>query len=222
LTRNFAIIPVKGLLDSKGRLSRSLSSGDKQRLIIAMLKDVLTSVQESQLFSQIIVVSPDRNVGVEVNQQNAVFLHQEGPGLNAGIKQSTLVAMSEKASSVAVLLADIPLVEPRDLKELYSVGNSAHKVVLSPSLKGGTNVMVRTPPDIIVPAYGRWSFSTHLRSAQKTEVSVYSVSNHRLSFDVDTAEDLTTLTRRDPHQRTLTARVVQEITSPRVLARTAK
>jgi 2-phospho-L-lactate guanylyltransferase len=130
--------------------------------------------------------------------------------------------MREKASSVAVLLADIPMIEPRDLKELYSVGGTAQKVVLTPSLKGGTNVMVREPPNIIAPAYGRWSFSTHLRAAQKTEVAVYSVSNQRLSFDVDTPEDLIAVERKDPHQRTHTARSLQEITALNVLVRTSK
>ena len=222
MTRNFAIIPVKGLLDSKSRLSRSLGADDKKRLIIAMLKDVLTSVDESELFSKVIVVSPDRNVEAEVNLQGKIFLHQEGPGLNAGIRQSTLLAMTDRTSSVAVLLADIPLVEPRDLRELYSAGSHNQRVVLSPSLKGGTNVMVRAPPDIIAPAYGRWSFSTHLRAAQKIGVPVYSVSNQRMSLDIDTPEDLTAVVRRDPRQRTHTSRVLQEMTVVHVVARDSK
>ncbi len=222
MTKDFAIIPVKGLLESKSRLSRSLSPYDKKRLILAMLNDVMTAVKESELFSRIVVVSPDRNVEGEANLQDGVFLHQEGPGLNAAIRQSTLLATRERASSVAVLLADIPLIEPRDLKEVYSVGNTAQRVVLSPSLKGGTNVMVREPPDIIATAYGRWSFSTHLRAAQKTGLAVYSVSNQRLSFDVDTLEDLIAVARKDPRERTHTARFLQEITALHVLARTPK
>jgi len=222
LTRDFAIIPVKGLLESKSRLSRSLGSREKKKLILAMLKDVLTSVEESELFSRVLVVSPDQNVKAEANLPDGSFLHQEGQGLNAGVRQSTLFATREKASSVAVLLADIPLVEERDLKELYSVGDIVPRVVLSPSLKGGTNVMVREPPGIIAPAYGRWSYSTHLRVAQKTGLTVYSVSNPRLSFDIDTPEDLITMRRRDPHGKTHTARCLEEMTPPHLLARISK
>jgi 2-phospho-L-lactate guanylyltransferase len=222
LTKDFAIIPVKGLVESKSRLVRSLSPQDKKKLIIALLEDVLTAVKESQLFSRVLVVSPDPNVEKEANLPHGTFLLQEGQGLNAGIRQSTLFAMREKASSVAVLLADIPMIEPRDLNELYSVGGTSQKVVLSPSLKGGTNVMVRVPPNIIAPTYGRWSFSTHLRAAQKAGFAVYSVSNPRLSFDVDTLEDLIAVARKDPHGKTRTARCLQEMTLLHVLARSSK
>jgi 2-phospho-L-lactate guanylyltransferase len=210
------------LIESKSRLSRSLGQSDKKKLILAMLTDVLTAVEESELFSRVLIVSPDRNVEGEANLLNAAFLHQEGSGLNAGIRQSTLLAMHEKASSVTVLLADIPLVEPRDLKELYSVGTAAQMVVLSPSLKGGTNVMVREPPDIIAPAYGRWSFSTHLREAQKAGIAVYSFSNPRLSFDIDTPEDLVLVRRKDPQGKTHTARCVQEILTLPVVAQDSR
>ncbi len=222
MTKDFAVIPVKGLVESKSRLVRSLSPQDKKKLVIALLEDVLTAVKESQLFSRVLVVSPDPNVEKEANLPQGTFLHQEGQGLNAGIRQSTLFAMREKASSVAVLLADIPMLEARDLKELYSVGGTAEKVVLAPSLKGGTNVMVREPPNIIAPAYGRWSFSTHLRAAQKTGFAVYSISNPRLSFDVDTLEDLIAIARKDPHGKTHTARCLQEMTLLHVLAQSSK
>jgi 2-phospho-L-lactate guanylyltransferase len=219
LTKDFAVIPVKGLLDSKSRLSRALDPQSKKKLIIALLKDVLTAVEDSGLFNRVLVVSPDLDVEKEAKLPEGTFLHQEGQGLNAGVRQSTLFAMRERASSVAVLLADMPLVEKRDLKELYSTGDTAPRVVLSPSLKGGTNVMVREPPNIIAPAYGRWSFSTHLRAAQKAGLSVYSVSNPRLSFDVDTPEDCITMKRRDPHGKTQTARCLQEMLPLHVIAR---
>ena len=222
MTGNFAIIPVKGLVESKSRLARAVGPEDKKKLILALLEDVLAAVKESKVFSRVLVVSPDPSVEKEANLPNGTFLHQEGQGLNAGVRQSTLLAIREKASSVAVLLADIPMVEPRDLKELYSVGGDSVKVVLAPSLKGGTNVMLREPPNVITPAYGRWSFSTHLRAAQKTGLAVYSVSNPRLSFDVDTLEDLIAVARKDPHGKTRTARCLQEMTLLHVLARSSK
>jgi len=213
------VIPVKGLLESKSRLAGSLEPHDKKKLVLAMLDDVLGAVEGSELFSRVIVVSPDRNVEAEAHLGSGMFLHQNSPGLNAGIRQSTLIATREKASSVAVLLADIPLIEARDLKEIYSVGGAAKRIVLSPSLKGGTNIMVRDPPDVIAPAYGRWSFSNHLRAAQQLGVAAYAVSNQRLSFDLDTQQDLIAISRKEPHERTHTAKLIQQMRMPRIEAR---
>jgi 2-phospho-L-lactate/phosphoenolpyruvate guanylyltransferase len=222
MTNNIAVIPVKGLLDSKSRLNRALAPQDKKKLILAMLKDVLRSAWDSEIFDHVMVVSPDRNVEREGNLEQGVFLHQEGLGLNSGIRQATHLAMKAKSSSVAVLLADIPLMQPKDLKDLYSVGSAGERVVLSPSMKGGTNVMIRDPPNLIPPGYGRWSFSNHLRAAQKLGVAVYSISNQTLSFDIDTPEDLMLVAGRDPHTRTHTSRVLREISAVRVAARISK
>jgi len=219
MTRNFAIIPVKGLLDSKSRLSSILGPVDKKQLILAMLKDVLATVEKSEIFNRVLVVSLDRNVEREGKLREGVFLHQELPGLNAGIRQSTLFAMKEDASSATVLLGDIPLVEPRDLKEVCSMGDTVPRVVLSPSQKGGTNVMLRHPPYVISSSYGRWSFSNHLRSAQRTGVAAYAVSNPRLSFDVDTPDDLVVLRSRDPKARTNAVRCLQEMNPIRAIQR---
>lgn len=222
MTNNIAVIPVKGVLDSKSRLNRALAPADKKKLILAMLKDVLISVTESETFERVMVVSPDRAVEKEASLGQGIFVHQEGSGLNSGIRQSTILAVREKASSVAVVLADIPLAQPRDLKELYSVGNGGERVVLSPSLKGGTNIMIREPPDLIPSAYGRWSFSNHLRAAQKTGVPVYSVSNPRLSFDIDSPEDLEKVAKWDLRARTHTSRVLRDISTIRLVARASK
>ncbi len=222
MTRDYAIIPVKGLLESKSRLSQALAQNDKKKLILAMLTDVLTAVSDSDLFAKVLVVSPDRNVGTEADLSDASFVHQESHGLNAGIKQATHLAKLEKASSVTVLLADIPLIEPRNLKELLVEGTSPEKVILAPSLKGGTNVMIREPPEIIATAYGRWSYSNHLRAAQKAGVAVYSISNSRLSFDVDTPDDLKALLKKDPQGSTLSAKCLREIPPLQPLARTMR
>lgn len=222
MTNNIAVIPVKGVLDSKSRLNRALAPADKKKLILAMLKDVLISVTESETFERVMVVSPDRAVEKEASLGQGIFVHQEGSGLNSGIRQSTILAVREKASSVAVVLADIPLAQPRDLKELYSVGNGGERVVLSPSLKGGTNIMIREPPDLIPSAYGRWSFSNHLRAAQKTGVPVYAVSNPRLSFDIDSPEDLEKVAKWDLRARTHTSRVLRDISTIRLVARASK
>jgi len=210
LTKNWAVVPVKGLTESKRRLSTYL--GDKKKLLVeGLLQDVLSSMLQSEVFDQVYLISQDENVASNARVKRVNFLSQSGHGLNRAIEQANKLAVREKVDSLTVVLADIPLVEPRDFEEFFRIGNGIHKAVLVPSLKNGTNVMLTRPPGIIRPSYGRWSYSKHLRQAQMLKLTTYSFSNSRISFDVDTVADLTELTRRDPGKRTLSSKAIERI-----------
>src|SRR5207245_7211006 len=148
------------------------------------------------------------NVGSRFRAQEVSFLKQIGLCHNAVIEQENRLATQNHARSLTTVLADIPLVDPGDFKELLSIGPSVRKVVMAPSLKGGTNVMLTSPPGAISPSYGRWSYSKHLRLAQVKGVDAYSISNSRVSFDIDTMSDLMELRRLDPESKTASARAV--------------
>jgi 2-phospho-L-lactate guanylyltransferase len=213
MTENWAVIPVRGFTESKTRLSGSLH-GDKRRIFVeALLEDVLSSVIRSRVYGKIIVISADENVGRRVRSQGVSFVKQTSVGLNRAIDQTNRLALEGHAPSVTTILADIPLVEPRDFKELSELGAPIQRVAMAPSLKGGTNVMLTSPPGAILPSYGRWSYSKHLRQTLANGVSAYSMSNPRVSFDIDTTLDLVELRRRDPEGKTASGRVIGELGS---------
>jgi 2-phospho-L-lactate guanylyltransferase len=166
------------------------------------------------------VISPDENVGSRMRFQEVSFLKQAGVGLNRAIEQANRLAMQKHARSITTILADIPLVEPRDFKELLSISAAVPRVVMAPSLKGGTNMMLTSPPGAISPSYGRWSYSKHLRLAQMNGVNAYSISNSRVSFDIDTASDLMELGRLDPEGKTASARATSMMKPVMNVART--
>jgi 2-phospho-L-lactate/phosphoenolpyruvate guanylyltransferase len=207
---HWAVIPVKGLTDSKTRLSNYL--GDKKKLFVeALLYDVLNSASRSKVFDRLIVVSPDPKVAEVAREKSSTFLGQTGFGLNRAIEQANKLAQQERVSSLTTILADIPLAEPHDFRELFTLGNGGAKAVTVPSLKGGTNVMMTRPPGVVRPSYGRWSYSKHLRQAQIAGIDTYSISNPRISFDIDTIDDLIELRRRDPPGRTVSARIIHNM-----------
>ncbi len=208
--KEVAVVPVKSLAEAKKRLASHLSSEERRSLVIAMLNDVLHSLNRANLFGQVIVVSPDSTVEHEAEKSHSRFVRQSGAGLNAAVLQVTKMIVEEGASALSCVLADIPLVEPSDFEELHQISRGKPRVVLSPSLKGGTNFLMRTPPEAIASAYGRWSYAKHLRAAQEKGVLVYSVSNARLSLDIDTVDDLRTLRQRDPAGRTSAGRLVKQ------------
>ncbi len=209
--KDLAVVPVKGLADAKKRLSGVLSAYERKRLVLGMLEDVLHALRRSNVFEEIIVISPDESLQREAAANHVTFVRQNGSGLNAAVRQATTQARHMSVSSLTTVLADLPLVESRDFEELAGLAGQKPRVVLSPSLKGGTNVMTRAPPDIIGHFYGRWSYGKHLRIAQEKGIPVYSVSNSRLSFDLDTVADLRALRHVDHSGRTHAGRVVSEM-----------
>jgi 2-phospho-L-lactate guanylyltransferase len=210
MTDNWAVIPVRGLTESKTRFSGTLQ-GDKRRIFVeALLEDVLSSVIRSRVYETIIVISSDENVRTRVKSKGVSFVKQTSVGLNRAIEQTNRLALQGHARTVTNILGDIPLVDPKDFKEMSSLGTDSKRVVMAPSLKGGTNVMLTSPPGVVSPSYGRWSYSKHLRQAQVRGVDAYSMSNSRVSFDIDTTSDLIELRRRDPKGKTASGRVISE------------
>jgi len=209
MTDNWAVVPVKGLTESKTRLSTYLQ-GDRRRILVeALLDDVLSSIIRSKSYRTIMVVSPDENVGSRIRSQDVSFLKQTGTGLNRAVEQANRLATLGHARSLTTVLADIPLVEPADFKEFVGLGSPGRRVVMAPSKKGGTNLMLTSPPGVISPSYGRWSYSKHLRQAQAEGLTAYSVSNGRISFDIDTMSDLVELRRLDPEAKTASGRAAE-------------
>jgi 2-phospho-L-lactate guanylyltransferase len=209
LTDNWAVIPVKGLAESKTRLSTYLQATKRRVLVEALMQDVLSSIIRSRVYETVMVISPDDTVSSRLRSQEVSFLKQTGVGLNRAIEQANRLATQKHARSLTTVLADIPLVEPGDFKELLTIGPPVRKVVMAPSLKGGTNVLSTSPPGVIGPIYGRWSYTKHLRQAQISRLDCYSISNSRMSFDIDTVSDLAELRRLDPEGKTASGRAVE-------------
>ena len=210
MSKHWAFIPVKGLTESKTRLSEYL--GERKKLFVqALLQDVLSSATQSGIYNRIIVISPDEKVEAIARDGGTGFLKQTGFGLNRAVEQANRIALKENVASLTTILADIPLSDPQDFRETFEMHRESRCVVLGPSLKGGTNIMLASPPRSIRPRYGRWSYSKHLRDAQVSGLDVYSVSNPRISFDIDTVNDLMELRRRDPESRTRSAKMLREL-----------
>ena len=208
--KDIAVVPLKNLSEAKRRLAGHLDLDERKALVLAMLDDVLNSLRHSELFSEIHVISPDVSVEKRVLRSRVFFMKQKGAGLNSAIRQAMRELVRKKPKSMTAVLADLPLAEPADFKELARMSHEIPRIVLVPSLKGGTNVMLRSPPNLIRTSYGRWSYAKHLREGQEKNVPVYSISNPRLSFDVDTIQDLRALLKVDRSGRTHTSMAARE------------
>src|SRR5437867_11737834 len=107
MSEHWAVIPVKGLTDSKTRLSSFL--GERKKMLVeASLQDVLSSILRPRVYDKVLVVSPDDSVSALARSDRLSFLGQPGLALNSAIEQANKLALKENARTLTTNLAYIP------------------------------------------------------------------------------------------------------------------
>lgn len=185
----FVIIPVKSLQMAKTRLSIILNSEERKALMLAMLKDVLKAIKSS-IVSRIILISPDLAIKELANNFGVKYLLEKKKGLNEAIKQATEWCTQNNAESVLVLPADIPLITSEDINQIVKLGSNENCIVISPSQNGGTNALLRKPPNLMPTYFGPQSFMKHFNEALTKGITIKVYRSQRVAMDIDSLEDL--------------------------------
>jgi 2-phospho-L-lactate guanylyltransferase len=185
----FAIIPVKTLLKSKKRLSMVLNPQERQTLTLAMIEDVLKAIKCS-VVCQTIVISSDPTVEELANNYGASYLKERKHELNEAVKQAIEWCIQNKADSVLILPADIPLIKAEDINRIVELCPKGTSVVISPSQNGGTNALLQKPPDLIPTHFGPNSFSKHAIEALHRGILTRVYRSKRVATDIDSPKDL--------------------------------
>jgi 2-phospho-L-lactate/phosphoenolpyruvate guanylyltransferase len=192
----YAIVPVKKIGVSKRRLSQSLSIKERKALTIAMLEDVLQALKASNI-TKVLVVSNDPNVLPIVEHHGAFFFSPLRKGLNAAIEEAFVWCMRNKADSVLVLPADIPLLTSKDINIILELGSDKERVVLVPSRDWGTNAFFQCPPHLVNACFGPDSFKKHLKEACNKGACVKFYYSLGAGLDIDSVEDLQILLKTE-------------------------
>jgi 2-phospho-L-lactate/phosphoenolpyruvate guanylyltransferase len=203
----YAIVPVKRIGVSKRRLSQSLNPQERKSLTVAMLQDVLQALKAS-LVNKILVVSNDKNVAPIAEQFGSSFLAPARKGLNCAIEEAFAWCMRNKADSVLVLPADVPLITPKDIDALVKLGSDGSRVVLAPSKDWGTNAFFQHPPHLVHACFGPDSFKKHVQQACSKRVCLKFYYSLRVGLDIDSVDDLQLLLTVE--NNTLSKQVLQK------------
>ncbi len=186
----FAVVPVQRLETAKSRLSGILSPDQRRHLVTNLLETVLSALSTASRVDQIIVVSPDPDVLQRVSRPGVHPVQQPGRGLNDAIRLGRDRAVEQGASTLLVVLADLPRLSAGEIDDLLAIADSA-TVTMAPDRHGhGTNVLALRPPNAIEPAFGVGSFHKHMAEAQHLGLQVEIVRSAGMAFDVDTVDDL--------------------------------
>lgn len=198
-----AIVPLNVLKKSKARLSPLLTPDERERLTVAMLKDILSALKKARRVHSITVVSADKNAR-RISRSFGVGFLWEGKrrGLNKGVKLAIRKSERRGASAVLVIHADLPRVKPREIDKFLEQ-SQGYSVALTPSKEGaGTNALLMNPPQVINPVFGKDSFRKHLWLARERSAPSKVSRFKGIGFDVDKPRDLIALTRRPPRNET--------------------
>ena len=180
------LIPMKPLAGAKARLAPALNPTERRRLSLAMLTDVIAAARG---FDRVWVLNSDdeaASVAVDAGVE-AVPDPAPGLGLNASLAAATKRAMSEGATGLLIVSADLPAVSAGDLEALSDRAGLA----LAPDRSGtGTNALWRSPGDVIEVAFGTSSRAGHEGLALEAGIAAHIVDLPGLALDVDVPGDL--------------------------------
>jgi len=185
-----ALVPVRGLPAGKTRLAALLTVDQRNRLVRAMLADVVAALRASAGITGVTIVSGDDAAGRVAAELGVGFLRQPQDvlGLNAGLAWAQRALADREA--VLIVPADLPLVMPADVDLLLRALPDGPAVGIAPSRDGGTNGLLLRPPGVIAPHYGPESARRHAEAAAEVGVPARRVESEGWRLDLDAPEDL--------------------------------
>ena len=185
-----AVVPVKSLSQTKGRLAELLTPGERSRLSLAMLADVLAALRSSGAADLLAVTSPDPEVAAAAGAAGAEFWPDTAGSQNGAVAAALARAAAAGATAALVLPGDVPLVTPDDVCSLLAQAPAEHGAVVAPTGDGGTGALLLRPPTLIAPDYGGASAARHLAAARAAGAAALLYPLPHLALDLDRPEDL--------------------------------
>ena len=181
---------------AKQRMAAGITGGQRRDLAEAMVADVLEAIGHARAIERTIVVTGD-----PIAQELAATAGAEvvPDPEDAGHVQAALAgiarAEADGAERVVLLAGDCPLLDPRELDRLLT-GVPGNYVGVVPDRHGtGTNALLLSPPNAIVPAFGEGSRDRHVEAARQAGVPFGLEELPSIELDLDTPADVIALTR---------------------------
>jgi 2-phospho-L-lactate guanylyltransferase len=174
------IIPVKGGSSAKSRLHppEGVARAD---LAHAFALDTISAAVACMPPAHVVVVTSDELTATFVNSQGAIVVADQGAGLNPAVRQG--IGYVERVlglGPIAVLLGDIPTLQPKDLIAALSAC-AAHPRAMVPDASGtGTVLLSARSPHDLHPRFGAHSARQHARDCVRLDLDLPS-----LRTDVD-------------------------------------
>lgn len=207
-----AVLPVKRLGAAKQRMAGGITGGQRRDLAEAMVADVLEAIGAARAIERTIVVTGDPIAQELAAAAKAeVVPDPEDAGHVEAAQAGIARAKADGAERVVLLAGDCPLLDPRELDRLLT-GVPGNYVGVVPDRHGtGTNALLLSPPNAIVPAFGEGSRDRHVEAARQAGIPFGIEELPSIELDLDTPADVIALTReleKQPRRAKRTAKAL--------------
>jgi len=185
------VIPIRSFIEANTRLASVLAPDARAALARSMAERVVAAAAPRA----IVVVSSAPEVLEWATDQGCTTIADPGT-LDAAAAAGVWWARDRGHPRAVVVHADLPLASSFDTVD----GDGAEPIaVIVPDHRNDGTPVLSLPAAAEFPfAYGAGSAARHIAAAQACGLAVRIVDDYTLAFDVDTADDLTTLTARAP------------------------
>lgn len=189
-----AILPMKSFEHAKQRLAEELTASARRALVEAMYSDVLVALRRAKAISSTLVITADRHAQRIAGGHGAQVLDEPEHGHNPAAAAGIRVARDQGVHRALLVPGDCPMLDPAELDALISHPADDSSALIVPDRHGtGTNALLLTPPDALIPSFGPGSAQRHVAEAGRNGTTAEVVAVPSLALDVDTPEDLAEL-----------------------------
>jgi 2-phospho-L-lactate/phosphoenolpyruvate guanylyltransferase len=210
----WAVVPYKGRRGGKQRLAGLLDEHERRTLGAAMLGDVTAALTACPVVDRVVVVTPDAVDSDQTRDPRVSWLLEPRPpsdtssdGLNGALRYVQQIVLRDGVRRLLIVPADLPTLTAGDIEAMLDAAEGdGDAVVISPDQsETGTNGLLLSPPDLLVPRFGVDSFRIHRAAAHERGVEPSIVHRPGLALDVDTPNDVVGLLAMAEESRTLAA-----------------
>jgi 2-phospho-L-lactate/phosphoenolpyruvate guanylyltransferase len=189
----FLVIPVKPAVGAKQRLASELPGEARQLVSRALAARMVRCAAEGWDPSHVVVVSDDADTLQLCARMGLAAVGDDGGGQSHAVRLGQRWCLERGAHSLATVAADLPLVEPSDLRHLQQVlvALPPKSLRVIPDRAGsGSNGILVNPAEADPFAFGPDSLRLHRLAAERLGLGFGLLELPHLAWDVDRPEDL--------------------------------
>ena len=197
------IIPVKKFDDSKNRLSSFFTLEEKKELVKCMLFDVCDVLVRSSYINEIVIVTSENEISQYENYEQIIRLEENhNSGVNNAVEIGNKYFIKKGFDATIVIPGDIPLINNQVLEKVFEYTNE-NQVIITPSIReDGTNLLFRSPPDIMQTSYDNNSYSSHLEMINDNNLQYSVYLEDAIRLDLDEPRDIDIINSKLSDSRT--------------------